>query len=532
MAINRKPSETVSGILSLFPLYLTLVVNYPLLVGLLMNHLLVDARLLLINLIWLSAFMAAVQLFRSRALYRIAVVVTGIASVAESLHWLILKSPLSQSSLFVVAATNLQETVDFMNLKFGLNLLLLIPLLLVIYLGWRYKPEFRRFRFRGLVYGVVLGVFAVFIAENALGGRLARKGIPHFARVIFSFQQERRMLHQFRAEGKVQYVEAHASVKPLTVVLVIGESSNRNHWQLYGYSRQTTPRLSKRSDIYIFDNVVAAFSNTISSIIASLSVTSPGNPVTENGRYDIFDVFKSAGFTTYWISNQTPVGVWENAVTEFSRKSDHELFVNLAANSSMESMFTRSYDELLFSPVEKILKSDDPLKFLVVHTMGNHAAYKKRYPPEYERFRGDGKKERTIAEYDNSILYHDFFLDSLLKIVETNAPESVLLYASDHGENVYDENDEAGHTFSGRLPKANVEIPFFIWFSTDYSKTMDTEEVRNRRSYPYVTDNLFHTLTELGKIETPLLKPSASLFNPAFDTGRKRILEDGYDYDQ
>lgn len=45
--------------------------------------------------------------------------------------------------------------------------------------------------------------------------------------------------------------------KPTTLVLVIGESTNRQRMSLYGYERETTPNLDKlRDQLAIFDNVV------------------------------------------------------------------------------------------------------------------------------------------------------------------------------------------------------------------------------------------------------------------------------------
>ncbi|MCK9291132.1 MAG: phosphoethanolamine transferase [Bacteroidales bacterium] len=531
MAINHKLSEIKTGILSLFPWQLTLLINYPLILGLIVNHPLVDTRLIVINLLYQSVFMIIVRLFRSKLLYQIGFGVYGVISFIESLHWIIIKSPLSQSSIFIVAATNLQESSDFLSLKIGLNILLLVPLLILMYLGWKHKPYFRSFPFSGLFQSIFIGVFIIFIIENAAGGRLVRKGIPHFAKVVSSYLQERQLFQQAQERSLIQLTKAQAKMKPLTVVMVFGESSNRSHWHLFGHPLETTPLLSKRADLYLFDNVVSAYSNTISSILTSLSENTVDHQLPIGEQKDIFDIFKSAGYTTYWVSNQAPLGVWENMITVFAHKADHEIFVNLAASSSMESTLTRSYDELLFKPVQKILQANDSLQLLIVHTMGNHTAYRKRYPPIFNRFSGADKKSQIISEYHNSILYHDYFLDSLLKIVEHHT-NSVVVYASDHGENVYDEQGELGHTFAGRLPKANVEIPFFIWLSDTYRSTMDTAAIKSRREAAYVTDNLIHTLIDLGKIETPLLNPAASILNPAFDPSRKRILEDGYDYDE
>ena len=57
---------------------------------------------------------------------------------------------------------------------------------------------------------------------------------------------------------------------PTTLVLVIGESTNRQHMSLYGYHRQTTPRLDALSkELTVFDNVVASRPYTIETLPVS-----------------------------------------------------------------------------------------------------------------------------------------------------------------------------------------------------------------------------------------------------------------------
>ena len=94
--------------------------------------------------------------------------------------------------------------------------------------------------------------------------------------------------------------------------------------------------------------------------------------------------------------------------------------------------------------------------------MGNHTQYSKRYPSGFEMFSGnDDSEDKVVAAYDNSILYNDFVVDSFFTILENYSERHPnvrisALYFSDHGENVYDEGDYAGHDYSGNIPRANV----------------------------------------------------------------------------
>ena len=280
---------------------------------------------------------------------------------------------------------------------------------------------------------------------------------------------------------------------------------------------------------------MSPYSNTINVVLTILSESNLEENVPLNKSVDAFDIFHSAGFKTFWLSNQSPVGIWDNIVTVFAKKADHCDFVNLVSNSSFESTLNTSYDEKLFTPFQKSLNDSSDNKLIVLHLMGNHSKYKKRYPSSYDKLKGKGDHEETIATYDNSVLYNDFIVDSLIKMIEKKVSESIsFIYLSDHGENVYDEDNKVGHDFVNVLPKSHVEIPFIVWLSNKYRRTNPEKlkSIKNNKDAPFVTDNLFHCLMDLSNIKSPYLKPEKSIFNKYFDFSRKRILEDGRDYDQ
>ncbi|PWH87039.1 phosphoethanolamine transferase [Brumimicrobium oceani] len=518
----------------IIPLYLTIIVNFPLILGYFLNSDLVATRLIAINFLYQTLFVLFYRAANNVLIYRVGLFIISIISILESLHWIILKGPLSTSSLFVISATNFEESLGFMSIKLDQSLLLIIPLLIISILAFKKKLSEKTNINNPYLYSIFLLVFLAFVIENAVNNRLIRKGVPNFIKVAVTFEQQLDLFKSAKEGKATQKVEAKSEVREQTIVLILGESLNRNHMQLYGAEQATTPLLSQREDLLVFDNVVSSYSNTISSVLTSLSETALNNDISLDQGKDVIDVFHSAGFTNYWISNQTPIGVWENLVTVLARKVDHPIFVNLSSSNSMESTLTNSYDELLFKPIQNILQTDDSLKFIVVHTMGNHSSYKNRYPADFDLFSGKDKQSQIRAEYHNSILYHDHVVDSILNIVDTYCENAIVLYTADHGENVFDEGGNLGHDYAGKLPKSNVEIPFFVWFS-DESRTMNKRKIGlsdERKTVPYVTDHLFHTLIDLARIQTPLLIKENSIVNAKFQANRKRILEDGKDYDE
>jgi heptose-I-phosphate ethanolaminephosphotransferase len=321
----------------------------------------------------------------------------------------------------------------------------------------------------------------------------------------------------------------------------LGESQNRNHLSLYGYPRNTSPCLSQRNDLLIYDNVVAPYSNTLDVIFSAFTNSNLEEKTDRGCCIYLSDVFHSAGYRTCWLSNQNPVGIWENAIFDMAQSFDDVVFVNTTASSSFESTLVPSYDEKLFAPFAQILDNKDKRKYIVIHLLGNHSAYSKRYPKQYAVFSGGkNKQQKTIDEYDNSVIYNDFIVDSLFSMLAQFAVANpnmscVALYFSDHGENVYDDLTcgTLGHTYAGNLPKPNIEIPFIAWVSDSYKENFASQyqNLQNHIHLPFVSDDLYHAILDICNIQAFNYQPSRSIFNSSYNAKRPRILEDGQDYD-
>ncbi len=524
----------------IYPVSLILLSTIPLLVGAFIDYDLVDSREFVIHLAWIPLFSITSFYLRKRFILQFANLIYFIVGFIEISHWVILKGPISVTSILVISNTNTQEAFDFFDLKATYGLLILIPFTIVYILSVRQKNKPLNSQLNPYVVLAIILFAVAFITENTVNGRLVRKGIPHFAQVSISFYEKFNLYREARKETKVKRVEAKLPDmdKSQTFVLILGESCNRNHMSLYGYSKKTTPKLANRKDLIVFDNVVSPYSNTLSSVLTILSESNLENNIEITKGIDIIDMFSAAGFKTYWLSNQSPIGIWDNLVTVFGNKSDSKKFVNLSSNSSFEATYTPSYDAKLFEPFAKALQEKYKRKFIIIHLMGNHSSYSKRYPSEFDVFYGNDHKSNTIAEYDNAIIYNDFVVDSLLKILQLNNSTnndmlSSAIYLSDHGENVYDELDRVGHDYSKILPKSNVEIPFIVWLSKSYRKEFEDKStiIESNIHKPFVSDDLFHAILDLNNINSPILDKQRSIFSKMFNDKRKRFLEDKNDYD-
>jgi heptose-I-phosphate ethanolaminephosphotransferase len=517
----------------LFPPYLLIIANYPLLIGAFINYDLIDSREIALNFIWILVFTIPYNLVKNKTFYKSILVFYFTLSLIETLHWIILKGPLTLTSLLVISATNYYESVGFLSIKLGFNLLLLFPLFILFWRGLKGVPIITASKLNNyFIIGSTI-ILIVFISENAINKRFIRKGTPNFLKVTATFIDKINLYKEVAENQKPKKVDAKTSNTNQTFVLVLGESCNRNHMELYGAKNSTNPKLKSRNDLHQFNDVISAYSNTISSVLSSLSESNIENQIPTEKSIDILDIFSSAGFDTYWISNQSPVGIWENLVTIFANKSDHKIFVNTTSNSSFEATLNSSYDEKVVKPFKTSLNQNNTKKFIVIHLMGSHTAYHKRYPKEFDKFKGNTNKKQTIAEYHNSILYTDFIVDSLINILDKANLNSSLIYLSDHGENVYDESDKVGHDFAGTIPKSHVEIPFIIWTSEKYKTAYPNKisAILNNTNKPFMLDNLFHTIIDLNQINTPYFDKTLSNINSNYIAKRPRILEDGNNYD-
>ena len=529
------------GLKQIFPPYLVLLALFPIIIGFFIDYDLSDSRYVVINLVWMPIFTIPSILTQRKILVKVSAVLYFLVGIIEIGHWIVLKGPVTITSLLVISNTNYNEAIEFMDLKGTFGLIVLIPYLVLFVFSLRHPYKFEKSKYRSILIWIVALVSSVFILENAINGRLVRKGTPQIVKVAISFVNEINLYKEAMKRTEPRELDAKLThnAGSQTCVLIIGESCSRRHLSLYGASRITNPKLGSRNDIIIYDNVVSPYSNTLNAVLSCLSESNLENKIPADRSVDIIDIFHSAGFKTYWISNQSPIGVWDNVVTLFANKSDYVKFVNTSSNTSFEATLNVSYDSKLFSPFIKVLNEKVAKKFIVLHLMGSHSAYSKRYPSSFNRFRGASKKDRTIAEYDNSVLYNDFIVDSLLRILSStisanNNSVSSAIYLSDHGENVYDEGGVAGHDYANELPAPNVEVPFIVWLSPNYIKLDKTkaETVSTNIKKPFVSDDLFHAIMDLNHITSPYLNKSRSIFNAHFNDLRKRVLEDGRDYDK
>ena len=384
----------------------------------------------------------------------------------------------------------------------------------------------------------------------------AKLYVPPY-RLAFSLYANRlasRQIVQLEAASKKIRIDS-CSFRVPEIVLVIGESYNKHHSQLYGYDKPTTPRqmaMAADSSLVVFTDVVASWNLTSFVFKHMLSLWAVG----EEGEWcdePLFpEVFRKAGYQVDFLTNQFQPKA-KDAVYDFSGG----FFLN-DPDFSKRQFDTRNsrtyrYDETLLKAYDALNqrdKSRDSLetskihgRLTILHLMGSHVDYRARYPKQrqyftpsmYQRPELTDKQRRILSDYDNSLRYNDSILWAITQRFMDK--DAVVIYVPDHAEEIFDGKPYIygrmhGANIDYRLARNEMEIPFWIWGSPRYIERhpYGWKAIQAAKDRPLMTDVLPHLLLYLGGISTPLYHPELNVITPEYNTRRPRILKGVTDY--
>ena len=307
-------------------------------------------------------------------------------------------------------------------------------------------------------------------------------------------------------------------------IYVIGEASRAMNWQLYGYERETTPGLIQIEDLIIYRNVLTQSNTTHKSVPLFLSSVATHEHEALYQRKGLPALFREAGFETWFISNQSPQGAM---IDNLSQDAEHVLYLE-----------DPRHDMQLLDQLKQVVAGSQSEKlFVILHCYGSHFSYHQRYPRSEALFLPDDDvairadhAEELRNSYDNSIRYTDRVLTATVEYLRSLTDcTSALLYCSDHGEDLYD--DERGRFLhaSPTTTAYQLYVASFAWFSERYRATWP-EKVATAAALvdaPATTHSMYHTIADIASVEGRFCNDTVSLVNPAFDRQRaRRYLND------
>lgn len=318
---------------------------------------------------------------------------------------------------------------------------------------------------------------------------------------------------------KFHAVSTHPSDSlPETYLLVIGETARAENFGLYGYNRDTTPRLGSDSGLIKFPEAYTQSNTTHKSVPMLLSAACADDYNRIYREKGIITAFREAGFTTSFISNQRPN---HSFIDLFGEEADTCLFLKEQLPSDANPL-----DCDMLDVVKKLLVHPAQRRLIVLHTYGSHFKYLERYPRDMAIFTPDmadevtaSNRENLLNAYDNTIHYTDLFLHSLISMLRQSNTPAAMLYTSDHGENIFDDERGLFLHASPRPSAHELHVPLLVWLSDSYRTTYPnvTASLEANAQHRVLTSaSVFHSMLDIAGIATPILADSLSVASDAF----------------
>ena len=271
------------------------------------------------------------------------------------------------------------------------------------------------------------------------------------------------------------------------IVWIIDESVAGSYLSVNGYEKKSTPYLDKlatQSGDFVNFGLVNSISNCSST--SNLFLRIGMNPL----KYKkpkilelptIFQYAKRAGFKTWLFDSQTRKDHLQNYLTPYDKETiDH--FETLGAEVERvdrDGRFLNRMIELVNNE-----KSSDK-NFIVLVKYGAHFPYLLTYDhhdspfsPVVESSYGGmnlAHREEVVNTYLNSLYFNvDLYFKKMLEKIDLQ--ESIVLYTSDHGQNILETKGlTRTHCNSVNVVKNEVTVPLFL-FTNEAKKLFPKKE--------------------------------------------------------
>ncbi|RXJ86762.1 phosphoethanolamine transferase CptA [Arcobacter sp. CECT 8985] len=480
-----------------------------------------------------------------------------LASLPSLFYFLIYKQEFSQSVIYIIFESNIVESNEFLHTYFSWWMIpFFIIYTLIGYIIWK-KLSNISIKLTGKI--ILIPILLLIASESfaksyVLGNSNFDSSIERQMtkmqcatpwNIVFGYVSYKKVL-----DNMEKLLSKNSTLPPVknlvdnspsvnTVVLVIGESTDRNRMSLYGYKRDTTPNLDKmKDDLIVFKNVYSPRPYTIEVLEQALTFGDELHPDMYLKKVNIINIMKQAGYETYWITNQQTQTKRNTMLTTFSKIADHQVYLN---NNRRQN--SSSYDEVVLKPFKKVLADKKvKKKFIVVHLLGTHSRYDYRYPDNFNKFTNrkvsdklNEKETESYNAYDNAVYYNDYVVSNLIKSVKNEKTTASLLYLSDHGEEVFDDIDKKKMGRNEYAPtKAMYTIPFILYGNEKYKENNNYKKLKSLTKRYFTSADLLYTFSDFAKLKYDSLDLSKSIISDKFvqhpvligDPTNKKTLRD------
>lgn len=419
---------------------------------------------------------------------------------------------LSSSDLVIIGDTNFNETKSFLSdnitTSYIISLCVLITLVIIV---WTLGTKLGKSSKTNNMPWILTAVSTIAIIYSIISGNIRGTGIGvAYDAVDFFVRNYQEGYDLSQTETKIIPVDITHN-HPKNIVLIIGESYDKGHSQLYGYEKKTTPLLyNLYSDglISCFNNVTSSAPSTRYSFKLMFSSASDLHDNDWQHKIMLPTAMRNANYRTHWLSNQMETGVYDNIVSHFAYLCDDYLFLNKSDSTKLNS-----YDSILIDAFNnELLKNEKNNNLFVLHLMGSHGKCTDRFPDDFTIFKYSDYQDKpenqrqNYADYDNTVLYNDYVICELIKSV--NEREAIVLYFPDHGVDFYYTRDDyAGHGLLNN-PKsfsAGCQIPFLVYLTPEYRSRFPefSKFIQRHINDRFETSNLLYTVLEIAGYDLP-----------------------------
>ena len=450
------------------------------------------------------------------------------------------------SMIVNVLQTDLRESRDLISWKmiFALLVFALFPIGLLWRIQIKRLPLLRHIGHSALLF--VSGVALAFLA--------VLPNYQDFASTMRNNIQLRFLinpLNSFYALGEVLLMEpiqnGTATVLPIGIdvklgpsynkaqskspllVLVVGETARSGNFGINGYEKETTPSLSqlqKNTDntgsLTSFNNAWACGTSTATALPCMFShLDRLAYQDSQENLENLVDVLQRAGMAVIWLENQSGCkGICDRIYRASTAKLTDSAFCS-TGECFDEIMLNKLEDRFNEFPHEKLDKGI----VVIMHQMGSHGpAYYKRAPESIKKFKPecstnvlqDCTRAQVTNAYDNTILYTDYFLNSVVKFLKDKEPhaQTAMVYVADHGESLGENNVYLHGLPYAIAPDVQKKVPWINWLSNDILQRngINSACLAAKKDSRLSHDNYFHSVLGLLDIKTAVYKPELDVY--------------------
>jgi Predicted membrane-associated, metal-dependent hydrolase len=340
------------------------------------------------------------------------------------------------------------------------------------------------------------------------------------------------------------FIQTDQPKRNIDLIVYIGESTSILNMGLYGYIRNTTPRLEMlkaKDGLLVYKNIFSTHTHTSPSLLEALSFSAIPDQINEQigmrKRESVVDVIDKNNLDVFLISNQGEKGTWNMASSVIFRSANRSFSRDSALFGNNDGAIARPHDHEYFgTELPKVWEKNKRNKLVFLHSYAGHGGYRDNIPSNYRLnvdglftnrdfhgvVGGDKVLMGNVEEYDSAIKYIDYSVSNTINQIKQNKKPVIFIYFSDHGDSAY---SGRAHD-SSRLVHEMLRVPFIIYFNPaarisypqlydKYKLLAETENLATLNQVPSVIFDLLgiHILNPEKVNVMPLVGDSAKV-NP------------------